>query len=204
MFVFMRIKMCKFMLFNSLRMFVLFLGVLSLSGCGAYGVVSQAKKERFNNESHSWICGKFYELEFFTGKRDYVSKSDINAAIDAVATKGINCKDYQESLYSLDKIEKEKYYAHQANQSASKVDGALIGSAICMAFAKNSKECVRGAMESAEDEDEKFARLQRLQKQNELRIRQLEIESQNQKLLLEQQEQKRNSLQNCLRNGKFC
>jgi hypothetical protein len=55
----------------------------------------------FDSMPNMYICGKFYKLEYFTGRRERINDIDVEAAAFLIAKKGINCKDYYGDLIKL-------------------------------------------------------------------------------------------------------
>lgn len=113
-----------------------------------------------------------------------------------------------EQMYELGKIKARNNFSLNSDnlrareraiqaQNNNNTNGALAGSALCMAFAKNSQACMSGALETVEDDGDKLRKLQNLQMQNQQRIQQLEMESQNKKINSDLQEKMRNSSKNC-------
>ena len=61
----------------------------------------ERKHQMFSSMPEIYVCGKYYKFEHFTGKREFIKKSDIAVATRVIGERNINCDNHYVELLRI-------------------------------------------------------------------------------------------------------
>ena len=61
----------------------------------------ERKHQMFSSMPEIYVCGKYYKFEHFTGKREFINKSDIAVATRVIGERKIKCDNHYVELLKI-------------------------------------------------------------------------------------------------------
>jgi len=102
------------------RNFVLVFAVVLVAGCASREERTTRAVNHLKNYPDKHICGVMYDLDYFTGDRDIVFSTDVEAAQRISNQRNIKCDVFYDELIELNRAGKAAYDAERQRKRAER------------------------------------------------------------------------------------